>query len=203
MSEQSILKIENLSVSYSSKHVIKDFSLSLDRGEHILLTGPNGSGKTTLIKCILQTVKPDSGSVKLAENTTIGYCKQDLMTESFPLSAYEVVSMGLYRAKNQSKDIVLDAMRQTNTDHLKDRSFFSLSGGEKQRISLARCLCMKPTLLLLDEPSSFLDSESKETFINILKSLDSSISAIVVTHDSQICKELNWKTYCLKETDNE
>lgn len=89
-------------------------------------------------------------------------------------------------------------MRETGVQHLASRPFNGLSGGEKQRVSLARCLCQDANLLLLDEPSSFLDADSCKDFISLMKSLPSHIAAIVVTHDDKLIQGLGWPVVEMK-----
>lgn len=191
---ESLLKLEHIDFSYSDAKILKDFSLSLETGEKLLIQGPNGSGKTTLLKIIMGLLKPQKGYVKKSGSLNIAYCKQDFLNNKFPISAFEVVSMG-----SKDKSEVQKAMIHTDCWTLKDRSFFSLSGGEKQRVSLARCFCQHADLLLLDEPSSFLDSQSKNVFKELMQKLPDSMAAIVVTHDADLAGTLNWNCIRLKE----
>lgn len=190
--------ISNLSVGYDNNLVIKDFSLNLKAGEKLIIFGPNGSGKTTLLKTILGILKPSSGYIKFEKDETIAYCKQDFPNPEFPILVEEVVAMGLYKNKsiksNEAKKQIDYALKKANAENLKGRLFYSLSGGERQRVSLARCYCQNAKILLLDEPSSFLDMQSKKMFLEQMKNFESeSFSVIAVSHDEQLIKELNWK----------
>lgn len=190
--------ISNLSVGYDNNLVIKDFSLNLKAGEKLIIFGPNGSGKTTLLKTILGILKPSSGYIKFEKDETIAYCKQDFPNLEFPILVEEVVAMGLYKNKsiksNEAKKQIDYALKKANAENLKGRLFYSLSGGERQRVSLARCYCQNAKILLLDEPSSFLDMQSKKMFLEQMKNFESeSFSVIAVSHDEQLIKELNWK----------
>lgn len=193
---KALLELENVDFSYSDSDskVLENFSLVVKNGEKILIQGPNGSGKTTLLKIIMGLLKPDKGVIKRSENLSIAYCKQDFANNKFPISAYEVVSMG-----SKNKEEIKKAMILTDSWNLKDRSFFSLSGGEKQRVSLARCFCQQANLLLLDEPSSFLDSRAKTVFRELMQKLPDYMAAIVVTHDSDLAKTLNWNCLSLNK----
>ena len=190
-----LLQVENLSFSYPGKTLVSDLSFTINTNDRLLVTGPNGSGKTTLLKLILGNLKPTGGRITKAPGLRIAYCKQDFPNLDFPISAGEVVRMGLYGQKvGKAEDIARRAMEKTNCLHLEKRLFPSLSGGERQRVSLARCLCQNAQIVLLDEPSSFLDSESEQTLIEIMSSLqDSSFAIIAVTHDSAITEALKWK----------
>lgn len=199
------MKISNLFAGYNNNLVINNFSLDLPLGNRIIICGPNGSGKTTLLKCILGIIKPFSGSITFEKDETISYCKQDFPNSDFPITVEEVVAMGLFTkkitskksAKNDKKDVarIDEALKKADAINLKGRLFYSLSGGERQKVSLARCYCQNAKILLLDEPSSYLDLQSKKTFINQMKKLEQEdFSVIAVTHDEEIIKELNWKT---------
>ena len=190
-----LLEVKNLSFAYHGKTLFSDLSFCINNRDRLLVTGPNGSGKTTLLKLILGNLKPTGGTITKAPNLRIAYCKQDFPNLDFPISAGEVVRMGLYGQKiDRPDDIARRAMEKTNCLHLEKRLFPSLSGGERQRVSLARCLCQNAHILLLDEPSSFLDAESEQTLIEIMASLkDSDFAIIAVTHDSAITDALKWK----------
>lgn len=190
--EDAILSIDNISVSYGNKNVFNGFSLSVKKGDKLVIAGPNGCGKTTLLKSILGILKPTSGCIHLAQNTRTAYCKQGFTTAATTISVYEVVGMGLYKQRGKDRTCVQRAMMETGVQHLADRPFNGLSGGEKQRVSLARCLCQDANLLLLDEPSSFLDAASCTDFISLMKALPSHIAAIVVTHDDKLIQGLGW-----------
>lgn len=196
--EDAILDIDSISVSYGKKEVLDGFSLSMKKGDKLVVAGPNGCGKTTLLKSILGILKPTKGCIHLSQNARTAYCKQGFTTAATTISVYEVVGMGLYRQRSKDRTCVERAMMETGVDHLANRPFNGLSGGEKQRVSLARCFCQDANLLLLDEPSSFLDSPSCRDFISLMKSLPSNIAAIVVTHDDKLIKGLEWQVIEIK-----
>ena len=196
MPAEIILEIKNLSISYNATPALVDFSLTLKKGEKLVIEGPNGCGKTTLLKAILGNVKPQKGRIILASNTRTAYCKQGFAETKTPISVTEVVSMGLYRVKEHNKGPnkakVQHAMQQAGVLHLANRNFSELSGGEKQRVNLARCFCQEANLLLLDEPSSFLDANFRDEFATMMRELPVYMSAIVVTHDAQLTQALAW-----------
>ncbi len=192
-----ILSADNIAFSYpdSTKVLFRNLSFSLNDNERLLITGPNGSGKTTILKLILGMLSVTEGKLKLRENLKIAYCKQDYPNPGFPISAGEVVKMGLYGNRNaEPVSAVRTAMERTGCLHLAGRLFSSLSGGERQRVSLARCFCQNADLLLLDEPSSFLDTDSRSTLVHLLQNLDDKDFAVIaVTHDNAVSSALNWK----------
>jgi ABC-type Mn2+/Zn2+ transport system ATPase subunit len=206
--KNTILEIQNISISYNGHQVISNFSLSLNQGDKLVIEGPNGCGKTTLLKAILGNVKTQKGKVLLASNARTAYCKQGFAETKTPISVTEVVSMGLYKAKAQVKNANKDfskakvqlAMQQAGVSPLANRNFSVLSGGEKQRVNLARCFCQDANLLLLDEPSSFLDANFRDEFASMMRDLPPYMSAIVVTHDAQLTQALGWPVVKMAQT---
>lgn len=188
------MKIENLCVKYDKNIVIENFSLNLTLGEKVIIYGPNGTGKTTLLKTILGIVKAASGKIIFEDNEIIAYCKQDYPNPEFPITVEEVVAMGIKKQNKNSKEDIKTALTKANALNLQGRLFYSLSGGERQKVSLARCYCQNANLFLLDEPSSFLDTKSKNIFLEQMKNLENqNCSVIAVTHDEELIKNLNWK----------
>lgn len=193
-----ILSINKLSIGYE-KPILPPITFDVIKGEKLLICGSNGVGKTTLLKNIIGIEKPISGTVKYFEKASIAYCKQDSLNIDFPITAYEVVKMGTYKQKSNS-EFIESCMKKTGCYELKNRLFNTLSGGERQRVSLARALCQNSPLLLLDEPSSFLDKQTKQIFIQLLQKLNQEpVTVIAVTHDEEIIKALNWKILRLGE----
>ncbi len=198
----------------SSVIVLDDLNLELSAGEQLLIYGSNGTGKTTLLKTILGLVKPLKGIVKVGDlrvgsrewehnRMNTAYVYQENIKNTFPVSAGEVVSIGLAGSRVSSSEIAYKvelAMRRTGCFNLFRRSYHSLSGGEKQRVSLARCLCQNARVLLLDEPTSFLDQEGKEDLLVLLQELcyNEAPTIIMVSHDPVWTERLSWEKKELK-----
>lgn len=200
-----LLCIDDVSVGYGEKIVIKDFSLTVNKGDHILLLGPNGSGKTTLFRLILGIIPPMKGKVEYPMWRSVSYARQDPPSSPFPISVEEVVEMGLWKSGREREKTINEALEMTDALHLKKRLFHSLSGGERQRVSLSRCLAQNSPLILLDEPSSFLDRESRDSFISLMEKVATPERAIIaITHDSTVIDRLGWKEVTLeRRRDNE
>ena len=200
-----LLCIDDVSVGYGEKIVIKDFSLTVNKGDHFLLLGPNGSGKTTLFRLILGIIPPMKGKVEYPMGRSVSYARQDPPSSPFPISVEEVVEMGLWKGGREREKTINEALEMTDALHLKKRLFHSLSGGERQRVSLSRCLAQNSPLILLDEPSSFLDRESRDSFISLMEKVATPERAIIaITHDSTVIDRLGWKEVTLKRRrDNE
>lgn len=167
-----------------------------------MILGENGAGKTTLLRILAGIYKAHSGSVlidgkPLSDNPkyTIGYIPQSLDETQFDLSVEEVVSLGLDNHTKDKNKKIYNALERTSCLNLRGRNFSSLSGGEKQKVSLARCLCQNAKLLLLDEPTASLDYENKKMVVDILRSLTVSEipTIIVVTHDRELTQMRGWQ----------
>lgn len=200
-----LLCLDNVTAGYGEKIVIKDFSLTVNKGDHVLLLGPNGSGKTTLFRLILGIISPIKGKVDYPMGRNVSYARQDPPSSPFPISVEEVVEMGLWKSGKDKEKTIDEALKMTDAIHLKKRLFHSLSGGERQRVSLARCLAQDSPLILLDEPSSFLDRESRDSFISLMEKVATPERAIIaITHDSAVIDRLGWKEVTLeRRRDNE
>lgn len=207
------LDISNLSAGYEDKTVLKNLNLSLSAGDQIIITGDNGSGKSTLMKSLIGTVDRLEGDILIAGEplasirkipSVIGYVNQSIRTNDFPITAAEVVSLGMLgqnlHSTERSYEIEI-AMRRTGCFHLAGRNIHSLSGGEKQRVSLARCLAQKAGLILMDEPTSFLDRESRDEILDVLKNVvrRHMPTIILVSHDYEWIERLGWPVKQLKD----
>ena len=201
------VSIQNLSYKYGK---INGLNLEIHAGGRLMILGENGTGKTTLLRLLCGIYKPDSGSILIdgkpvdkLPKYTIGYIPQlsELQEEqSFDLTAEEVVGLGINGNPEKSggksrRDLVEQAMRRTGCAHLAGRKFSVLSGGEKQKVSLARCLAQKARLLLLDEPTANLDKENRRMVVDILTSLSISEipTIIMVTHDKELTSLKKWE----------
>jgi ABC-type Mn2+/Zn2+ transport system ATPase subunit len=198
------VEINNLSFQYGAIH---NLSLSIPAGDRIMILGENGAGKTTLLRLIAGIYIPQSGTIVIdgkkphtLPSRTIGYIPQQADNALFSLSVEEVVSIGLEFNAQNKKQRIHTALVRTAAEHLAGRNYTSLSGGEKQKVSLARCLAQNAKLLLLDEPTTALDTESRAMVTNILRSLSVSEipTIIVVTHDNELVRTLGWNTFQLQ-----
>lgn len=197
-----ILSIDRLFVRYNTIDVLSDISFEMKYGEYIGLAGPNGSGKTTLIKAILGLINPSSGNISIYGNNPanfrewhkIGYLPQKLVSfnPQFPATVKEIVGMGIISKKGFPKRINKDdnetiyrALKLTGISDLINAPFSKLSGGQQQRVLISRALVNEPELLILDEPSTALDPETRENFYSLLHSLNLNMKTaiILVTHD--------------------
>ena len=163
----SLVDIKNVSLGYENDVVINNISFDINRRDFILVIGSNGVGKSTLIKGILGIIKPLSGKVDYREidRKFIGYMPQDLkIDQNFPATVFEIVLSGRINQmgrrpfyNKEDKEKAIRNLQILGIEDLKDRSFNELSGGQRQKVLLARCLCATSSLIVLDEPSNNLD----------------------------------------------
>lgn len=215
---QPIIQCKNINFNYSQNEVLKDVNFIVEQGDYVGLVGPNGSGKSTLLKIILGLVQPKEGEVKLfdvpvssfKEWHKIGYVSQkaNSFNSGFPATVYEVVSMGLYgkmglfkRLTRQHRDTIMEAIEQVGLAPLAGRNIGKLSGGQQQRAFIARALVSKPQLLILDEPTVGVDTESVDRFYQLLGRLhrEHQLTLLMVTHDIGMMTHHVNKVACLNK----
>jgi len=203
---QSAIQVNEVVVEYDGRKALAGVSLSVGRGETVGLFGPNGSGKSTLLRAIHGLVLPSYGSIevlgeKLSPRTLrfirkqMAYMPQFIQIDQrMPISALEVVLMGRYghsglfhRYSHSDKNAARAALEQVDALHLANRPFGQLSGGEQQRISLARALAGSPRLLLLDEPTASLDWRSQQRIEKLVQAACKlqGLTTLIVSHDAE------------------
>ncbi|HTF99377.1 MAG TPA: metal ABC transporter ATP-binding protein [Nitrospirota bacterium] len=199
----AILSLQNVSFGYGTSDVLTDVTFDVPAGEYVALAGPNGAGKTTLIRVILGLERKRSGTVKLfgadAEGFSdwrrIGYLPQSVnaFNRLFPATAKEVVSLGLLSGKSYprrfsraDKEAISNTLDLLGIADLQDQPVAELSGGQQQRVFLARALVSGPDLLILDEPTTALDPETRVRFFESIGYLnrDRGVTVIIITHDT-------------------
>ena len=187
----TLLTANKIALKYEDHCVFKDLSFSLNAGDFLCIVGPNGCGKSTLLKCLIGQIKLSSGKLTFDKNfhqNQIGYMPQNpKFNDAFPASVYEIVASGsLNRIKlfeSYPKERIDTAMKALNIQKLAKSKFSKLSGGQRQKVLLARAIVASEELLILDEPSNNLDYHSKQEFYETLKKLNEKLTIIMVTHD--------------------
>ena len=190
-----LIELKNLTLGYNNTKVIKKLNIKIEENDFLCIVGPNGSGKSTLVKGILGLIKPLEGEViyKGLKQNFIGYMPQETkVDQNFPASVYEIVLSGTLnrlglksKYTEKEKELATENLKILKIEHLKDKNFSSLSGGQRQKVLLARSLCASSKLLILDEPSNNLDTKSKKELYEIIKKLnkEKDMTIIMITHD--------------------
>ncbi|MFZ2323422.1 MAG: metal ABC transporter ATP-binding protein [Ignavibacteriaceae bacterium] len=194
----SAIEIKNLSLSYGNIKVLENINLTISEDSFVSIVGPNGAGKTTLMKILLGLIKIDSGEVKIFGKSPnevnpafIGYVPQiKTMDRSFPALAIELVTSGITRrwpwfVKGDEKQKSLEALSLVKSENLANRTLSELSGGELQRVCLARSIVRNPKLVVLDEPATGIDAIGEADLYNLLEAYQekSSATILMITHD--------------------
>ena len=209
----SLIEIRNLSLGYDKDIILKHVNLDIEENDFICIVGPNGSGKSTLVKGILGLIKPIKGKVKYngLKQNFIGYMPQETKVDAnFPASVFEIVLSGtlnsekykMFYTKSQ-KETAMNNMKLLGIEKLKNKSFCDLSGGQRQKVLLARSLSATTKLLILDEPSNNLDSKSKSELYKTIIDLNKNhgITVIMITHDLDHDNLIGNKILSLREND--
>ncbi|WP_371659867.1 ABC transporter ATP-binding protein [Streptomyces sp. NBC_00280] len=189
------LDVEGVSVDAGAVRLVEDLTMRVDSGSFVGLVGPNGSGKSTLLRCVYRALRPTGGAVRLdgvdvhgmeprAAARVLAALPQESSAE-FDFTVAEVVAMGRLphqgRTAAGDRDIRAAAMERTGVTHLADRGFLALSGGEKQRVLIARALAQRPRVLVLDEPTNHLDIAHQLDVLSLVRS--SGLTALAALHD--------------------
>lgn len=209
------LQVEHLSFSYQEeKKIIDDIHLHVKKGELVGIIGPNGSGKSTILKNIYRALKPDSGAVfldgeaiyKMSSKKTakkLGVVGQE-NSIPFDFSVGEIVAMGrsphkklLEGETEEDKKIVVNALKQVNLEHMIYKNYMHLSGGEKQRVIIARVLAQQTEFLLLDEPTNHLDIHHQLQIFDLIKELG--VTVLSAIHDLNIAALYCDRLYIVKD----
>jgi zinc transport system ATP-binding protein len=215
LNKHSIITFDNVSFSYQNSLVLKDVSFKVFFGEFIGMIGPNGGGKTTLLKLIMGLLKPSKGSIKVFGNTheafssrnhKIAYVPQSVrLDRDFPISVEEVVLSGLIfrlpwygRFCADDYKAVKEALDKTGLSHLMKHPFGKLSGGQAQRVLIARALVSHPQLLLLDEPTASVDNQAEADIYAILDKLKGHMTILMVTHDLGVAINQVERIFCIQ-----
>ncbi|MBO5133650.1 MAG: metal ABC transporter ATP-binding protein [Bacteroidaceae bacterium] len=190
----TLVDIREIGFSYGLRKIFAGFSLQVAASDFFLLTGPNGGGKTTLLRLIGGLLQPASGVIRRKPGLTIGYLPQiRKIDRNFPITAEEVVLSGLQNQKSAWQrfeaahyEQVKSVMRELEVEEVARRRIEFLSGGQWQRVLLARALVSQPDLLLLDEPDTHLDEASKTLLYKMLHQRKKDTAVVMVSHDHHI-----------------
>ncbi|HEY9054508.1 MAG TPA: metal ABC transporter ATP-binding protein, partial [Rectinemataceae bacterium] len=205
------VSFSDVSFSHKEARVLDKASFHIHRGEFVVLVGANGSGKTTILRLIMGLAKPQKGRIEVLgfppgqARVGVGYVPQGMSYDpAFPISVADVVRMG--RLDGLSRSCIgsacpdLDeALELTGVADLKDRPYPALSGGQRRRVLVARALASNPELLILDEPTANMDSESERRLFDVLGGLKGRTTILIATHDTAFVSALTDVVLCVGE----
>lgn len=211
------IEVKDLVFSYGKDEILNKVSFDLNKGDFLTIQGENGSGKSTLIKLILKDLKKKSGQIKLFgqniedfdDYTKIGYVPQvnDANKLAFPVTGKEFVVLNLYKKFNifnrpnkKCYKKVHDIFEILNIEDLLNVPFNQLSGGQAQKVMIARAMVNDPKILLLDEPTVGVDEKSKRDFLKLLAHLNDKhkISILMISHEMDVVREFSKREIRLK-----
>ena len=209
------LSVENLCVKADDRHLVENISFTVKGGKIVAIIGPNGAGKTTLIKAILGLIPYETGSVALFGRSLkngnyrgiIGYVPQRLeFDRTFPLTVMELLHFTVpplylfpFRARKREREHIDRLLSTVGALDLKGRSLGSLSGGELQRVMIAKAIVNEPKILFLDEPSSGVDIEGQERFHDLVRRLnrEQGLTVILISHDLNVVYRFADEVLCM------
>jgi iron complex transport system ATP-binding protein len=198
----AVFSIQNLSIRLAKTEILRSVSLDIPDGSCTVILGPNGAGKTTLVKCLNRLLSPQSGSVYLHGKSLKSYSQKDIAkhvayvpqanNSFFSFTVYEFVMLGRYphmspftAVSSEGKAVVDEALEHTGMSDFKDRSMSTLSGGERQAVFIAAALVQGGNVLLMDEPTTYLDYKHQVDVLDLIRKLhaERNMTIVLVTHD--------------------
>lgn len=211
---EPVIELKGVSYAYDGPSVLSRVDLAVPRGEFLGIVGPNAGGKSTLLKLILGLIEPGAGTVEVLGTTPtrarrrLGYVPQyPAFARDFPITVEQVVLMGrLGRGRwfggysASDRVVARRAMSETEVDHLAGRHIQHLSGGQLQRVLVARALAAEPEILLLDEPTANIDQRMESDIFDLLRGLNERMTILVVSHDVAFISGYVHRVACLNRT---
>jgi iron complex transport system ATP-binding protein len=212
-----ILDISNISLSFRDNFILSNVSLEVSAGEFFVIIGPNGAGKTSLLKVLSGLQKAQKGTVTIKDKNILNYRRRNLsqimaivpqhIEVGFPFTVADTVIMGrsphlgiLGMEGENDFHIAEEAMKFTDVSHLTDRKLFQLSGGELQRVIIARAICQQPEIILLDEPTTALDPAHQLKIMDLMEKFrrEHGTTIIMVSHDLNLASMYGDRVLLLK-----
>jgi zinc transport system ATP-binding protein len=192
----NLITIENLSVKLGAHTALSNINMSIDKGEIVTLVGPNGSGKSTLLRTIVGAVTPSSGVVKKSTQLNIGYVPQKLHIDAtLPMTVTRFLSL----PKRHNTKTITETLALVGLTNLENRQMNRLSGGQFQRVLLARAILLKPDILILDEATQGLDQPGSAAFYRLIEDLRAQFGCaiLMVSHELHVVMSASDRVICL------
>lgn len=192
----ALISANNISVIKNQKSILTDIDIEINKNDFITIIGPNGAGKSMLLKCLMGFYKPDKGDIRKKKNLKIGYMAQNInIKNNMPINVQRFVTVHKKFDEYSLKKVILE----TQIDKIINKQMSVLSGGEMQRVLLARSLLNNPDLLILDEPAQNLDISGQINFYKLLQFIykKRNLSILMVSHDLHLVMVSTKKVLCL------
>ena len=215
--EKHYFQMDHLSVGYNKKALIHDICIGIEKGEIVTLIGPNGSGKSTILKSITRQLQIIGGKVYFDNQNLTSFSYRDLSTKMAVvltermkpelMTCHDIVATGRYPytgrlgiLTREDEEKVEEAMAAVQAENLGNRDFNNISDGQRQRVLLARAICQEPDIIILDEPTSFLDIKHKLDLLSILRDMAKKkhITVIMSLHEIDLAQKIADKIICVK-----
>ena len=213
-----MIEITELSKTFNNKvNAVRDFSLSVEKGEVISLIGPSGSGKSTVLRCIAGLETPDAGTILIdgkqinyrnekeaqKQRTIMGFVFQhfNLFANMTVLQNLTVAPINVQgKSETEARELAMKYLKRVGLEDKADEFPSKLSGGQQQRVAIARALCMNPQIMLFDEPTSALDPEMIKEVLNVIRDLvNDGMTMIIVTHEMNFVREVSDRIVFLED----
>ena len=197
---EPVIEVNDLWFAFNGQSVLRAINVTIRRGEFVAIIGPNGGGKTTLLKLILGLLRPDRGAIRVfgrpphKVSHRIGYVPQNVhINKDFPITVQDVVLMGRlrtakgwYRHSKSDRRAAQSALEKLDMWEFRDRRIGNLSGGQLQRVFIARALVTEPEILFMDEAMASIDTQGRSNLYHLLKELNKTLTIAVVSHDVMV-----------------
>ena len=210
------LRIDNLAFSYKTRTVFNDISMEVHSGQLLNLVGPNGAGKTTLLKCVNRLLKASTGTItvngrdikslsRLELARCVAYVPQAALSQ-FPITVFDAVLLGRkpylnWTPRQEDLDMVMEVLAQLELVEMAMRDINQLSGGERQKVVIAKAIVQEPQILLVDEPTTYLDLKYQLRIMHLIRELvdEKKICAVMTTHDLNLALQFSDRLVILKD----
>ena len=211
---EKIVSLNDIHAGYNGKTILRDVTFDIHANEYVGIIGPNGGGKSTLLKVILGIIKPTQGKVSYYKNgepanrISMGYLPQyNKIDKTFPISVYDTILTGVTNGRglwgrftHEQRQQVDATIARMDLQGLEDRPISALSGGQLQRILLARALVSRPDVLVLDEPNTYIDEIYQAQMYSMLDNLNKECAVILVSHDIETIRKKAKQIVCVNQS---